>query len=51
MKEVKPTWCLAWGLWWRMMLITLGIYVVIGIIALIATLIAGIALIPFIPGF
>ena len=23
--EVKPTWRLAWGLWWRMFLISLGI--------------------------
>ena len=24
-KEVKPTWRLAWGLWWRMVLIGLGV--------------------------
>jgi hypothetical protein len=30
--EVKPTWRLAWGLWWRMLLIGLGITVVIGVI-------------------
>jgi len=30
--EVKPTWRLAWGLWWRMFLIGLGITVVIGVI-------------------
>jgi hypothetical protein len=30
--EVKPTWRLAWGLWWRMFLITLGIGVVISLI-------------------
>ena len=29
---VKPTWGLAWGLWWRMFLIGLGITVVIGVI-------------------
>jgi hypothetical protein len=23
--EVRPTWRLAWGLWWRMFLISLGI--------------------------
>ena len=51
MEEVKPIWSLAWGLWWRMMLITLGIYAVIGIIVLIVTLIAGIALMPFLRGF
>jgi hypothetical protein len=27
--EVRPTWKLAWGLWWRMLLITLGIAVII----------------------
>jgi hypothetical protein len=27
--EVRPTWRLAWGLWWRMFLITLGIVVII----------------------
>lgn len=30
--EVKPTWRLAWGLWWRMFLISLGIF---GIVMLI----------------
>ena len=49
MEEVKVTWRLAWGLWWRMMLITLGIYAVIGVIVFF---IAGAtALIPFLPGF
>jgi hypothetical protein len=28
--EVRPTWKLAWGLWWRMFLISLGIFVIIG---------------------
>jgi len=27
--EIRPTWRLAWGLWWRMFLITLGIIVII----------------------
>jgi len=45
--EVKPTWRLAWGLWWRFFLITLGVY---GIIFLIMLLV-GISLVPFlIPG-
>ena len=30
--EVKPTWRLAWGLWWRMVLIGLGIGTVIWLI-------------------
>ncbi len=33
--EVKPTWKLAWGLWWRMFLIGLGISVIIGLIVFI----------------
>jgi hypothetical protein len=41
--EVRPTWRLAWGLWWRMFLISLGISVIIGgIIALV-----GLARIPW----
>ena len=32
--EIRPTWRLAWGLWWRMFLITLGIVVVISSILL-----------------
>jgi hypothetical protein len=30
--EVRPTWKLAWGLWWRMFLISLGIAVIISVI-------------------
>jgi len=30
--EVKPTWRLAWGLWWRMTLISLGIGAIIWLI-------------------
>lgn len=41
--EVKPTWKLAWGLWWRMFLISLGIGLIIGaILALV-----GVTLIPW----
>jgi hypothetical protein len=29
MDEIRPTWRLAWGLWWRGVLITLGIGAVI----------------------
>ena len=32
MEEVKPTWRLAWGLFWRMFLIWLGIGVVVNVI-------------------
>jgi hypothetical protein len=30
--EVRPTWRLAWGLWWRMFLITLGIAAIIWLV-------------------
>jgi len=32
MDEIKPTWRLAWGLWWKCVLITLGLYAVIVLI-------------------
>jgi hypothetical protein len=28
MQEVKPTWKLAWGLWWRMLLFSLALAVI-----------------------
>jgi len=41
---VKPTWSLAWGLCWRWLLITLGIYaIVFGVMFAL-----GITLLPFI---
>ena len=43
--EVKPTWGLAWGLWWRMFLIGLGVSVVIWLILFI---VVGAAIAPFI---
>jgi len=30
--QVKPTWRLAWGLWWRMCLISLGVSVLVSLI-------------------
>ena len=30
--QVKPTWRLAWGLWWRMCLISLGVSVILSLI-------------------
>ncbi len=48
MDEIKVTWGLAWGLWWRMTLITLGIYAVIGLIMFI---VLGAALLPFLGSF
>ncbi len=44
--EVRPTWKLAWGLWWRMFLISLGIGVIIGVILLILDLV-GVVCIPW----
>ena len=43
MDEIKPTWKLAWGLWWRIFLIGLGISAIIGLIAFLV----GISLIPW----
>jgi hypothetical protein len=41
--EVKPTWKLAWGMWWRMFLISLGIGAIItGILVAV-----GVSLIPW----
>ena len=51
MDEIKPTWRLAWGLFWRFFLISLGIYAVIGLIIFLVVLIAGVPSIPFFPGF
>jgi len=48
MEEVKVTWRLSWGLWWRIALITLGIYVIIGAIAFA---VGAFAMIPFLAGF
>jgi hypothetical protein len=54
--EVRPTWKLAWGLWWRMFLIGLGIFVIVGGILSILFLF-GVACIPWqscfgwLPGF
>jgi hypothetical protein len=42
-EEIRPTWKLAWGLWWRGALITLGIAAVIWGIMLILSL-AGVIL-------
>jgi len=39
--DVKPTWGLAWGLWWRYMLITLGLYAVITLLTIWIMLLAG----------
>jgi hypothetical protein len=44
--EVKPTWKLAWGLWWRMFLIGLGISAIIVGILLILDLV-GVVCIPW----
>lgn len=30
--EGKPTWRLAWGLWWRMFLMALGLYAIIAVL-------------------
>jgi len=43
MDEIRPTWRLAWGLWWRMLLINLGVSVVIGVILFLV----GISFVPW----
>ena len=45
--EVKPTWRLAWGLFWRMFLIELGVAAVIWLIVLIVAVLIGISLTPW----
>ena len=46
--EVKPTWQLAWGLYWRMLLIGLGMWVVVWLITFLAV---GAAFLPFLEYF
>ncbi len=51
MDELKPTWRLAWGLFWRFFLISLGVYAVIGLIVFLIVLITGAAFLPsLLPG-
>ena len=50
MNDIKPTWRLAWGLFWRFFLISLGIYAVIGAIIFLIILITGATLLPFLAG-
>lgn len=47
--EVKPTWKLAWGLWWRVFLISLGIWAIVGLIIFLVILVTGVSLIPSMP--
>jgi hypothetical protein len=42
--EVRPTWKLAWGMWWRMFLITLGIALIIWVII---ALVWGLSIVPW----
>jgi len=48
MEEIKVTWRLAWGLYWRMLLIGLGMSLVIWLVMFI---LLGAALLPFLGGF
>ena len=53
--EVRPTWKLAWGLWWRMFLISLGISVIIGGILFVLFLLGVVCIpwefcLPWLPG-
>jgi len=44
--EVKVTWRFAWALFWRMFLMSLGIYAVIWLIAVIVFMVMGAPLCP-----
>ena len=46
--EVKPTWRLAWGLWWRMFLIGLGVSVIIGLILYLVAVPLIVSLLPWV---
>jgi len=46
--EVKPTWRLAWGLWWRMFLIGLGVSVIIGLILYLVAIPLIVSLLPWV---
>lgn len=45
--EVKPTWRLAWGLWWRMSLLGLGVSVIIGLILYLVAIPLIVSLLPW----
>ena len=45
--EVKPTWRLAWGLFWRTFLIGLAFYGVLFLIIFLITMAIGIMLFPY----
>ena len=48
--EVKPTWRLAWGLWWRMTLIGIGVSLAVYLaVLLILSATCGVALLPLLP--
>ncbi len=51
MEEIKVTWRLAWGLWWRMALIGLGVSFIIWLILFLMFLVIGVAFMPFMGGF
>ncbi len=46
--EVKPTWRLVWGLWWKMFLISLALYAIIGLIMFFTV---SAAFLPFLGGW
>jgi len=46
MDEIRPTWKLAWGLWWRMLLISVAVSAAIGALMVVA----GVSLLALLPG-
>ncbi len=43
MDEIKVTWGFAWALWWRFMLISLGVWFIVWLIMVIVALALGAA--------
>jgi hypothetical protein len=45
--EIKVTWGLVWAIWWRFTLISLGVWFIVGLIALIAAFAVGSTFMPW----
>jgi hypothetical protein len=47
MNEVKVTWRLVWAIWWRFMLISLGVWFLVWLIMIIVAFSLGTAFMPW----
>ena len=47
MNEIKVTWSLVWAIWWRFMLISLGAWFIIWLIAIIVAFSMGTTFLPW----